>query len=231
MEFITLITLDNEEIEVSSTTKQLITSINIQNNNNDKYNINIDSQYIDFLLDYVEWVEEHLEDYEKIQYTFKEKVEEDYLNQMLEITKDLGVLGLKDQLINYLNLLSLRKKNYYSLEQVLQHQKSDDFWMILDNCIYDVTKWIDKHPGGDTILSGLDKDCAFYFEIYHRTDESFRKLNKFFIGYLNQEDLKNVPKRYYDKQCLEKNDNEIPSNEFWNRLNKLCPQQQKQNNN
>ncbi|EGC37300.1 hypothetical protein DICPUDRAFT_21278, partial [Dictyostelium purpureum] len=198
MKIITLVTSDGEEIEVSSTVKQLIDSINVDNKNIDKYNLDLDSQYIDFLLDYCDWVEEHLEDYESLQYNFKENVDEDYLNSMLEIMEELRVLGLKNQLTQYLGLLALRKNKYYSLEEVLKHQSSKDFWMIIDNCIYDVTRWIDKHPGGDSILSGLDRDCAYYFEIYHRSDLSFKKLNKFFIGYLNKDDLDKVQFRFYD---------------------------------
>jgi len=80
-------------------------------------------------------------------------------------------------------------------EEVLKHSTLDSCWIVIDSCVYDVTKWIDHHPGGRSILNGVGGDCANYFEIYHHSTVSLKMLNKYFIGVLSDEDKKKV------KQC------------------------------
>lgn len=35
-----------------------------------------------------------------------------------------------------------------SLEELAKHNSEDDCWVIYKNQVYDLTTWIDKHPGG-----------------------------------------------------------------------------------
>ena len=52
----------------------------------------------------------------------------------------------------------------YSLEDVQKHSKNStstpsSYWIVIHNKVYDVTTWLDDHPGGDEILmenSGTD---------------------------------------------------------------------------
>ena len=41
----------------------------------------------------------------------------------------------------------------YDLDEVKKHTQSNDKWIIINNCIYDVSKWQYKHPGGARIIS------------------------------------------------------------------------------
>lgn len=36
----------------------------------------------------------------------------------------------------------------FSKEDVAAHNKGDDLWIIVDDDVYDVTKFQDEHPGG-----------------------------------------------------------------------------------
>ena len=36
---------------------------------------------------------------------------------------------------------------YYTAKEVLQHDKEDDCWLIVNGSVYNVTKWIPRHPG------------------------------------------------------------------------------------
>jgi len=36
----------------------------------------------------------------------------------------------------------------FTKEQVAQHNKPDDCWIIVHNKVYDVTKFLSEHPGG-----------------------------------------------------------------------------------
>ena len=40
----------------------------------------------------------------------------------------------------------------FTKAEVSKHSKSTDCWMIIEDKVYDVTKFIDEHPGGDVIL-------------------------------------------------------------------------------
>ncbi|KAF2074665.1 hypothetical protein CYY_004015 [Polysphondylium violaceum] len=218
MVMILLKTSDDEEIEVESSVRQLIGSLKlIEKNDQDQevYAIDIESQYIDFVLDYVEWLDQHLEDYETVQYTFKQQTDIDHLNEMQDLLDHLDIRYLSNQLNQYKSLLLKRSNQYYSWEEIKKHQYEDDLWLLINNCVYDVTKWIDDHPGGDSILNGAAIDSSYYFEIYHRTDNSFKKLNKYFIGYLRKEDYEKVKT---ETESLDSSD------EFLERLKHLCPQ-------
>ncbi|KAF2205769.1 NADH-cytochrome b-5 reductase [Delitschia confertaspora ATCC 74209] len=73
--------------------------------------------------------------------------------------------------------------NNYSLEEVKKHTKKDDIWIVVHNKVYDITKYLEDHPGGIPILlevGGADATEAFE-EIGH-SDEAREALNAFYIG-------------------------------------------------
>ena len=39
-----------------------------------------------------------------------------------------------------------------TLDQVAQHNKDGDLWIIIDNKVYDLSKFANEHPGGKKIL-------------------------------------------------------------------------------
>lgn len=41
---------------------------------------------------------------------------------------------------------------YYTVEEVKQHNKRDDNWLMIDGKVYDLSRWAKKHPGGAKIL-------------------------------------------------------------------------------
>jgi len=51
----------------------------------------------------------------------------------------------------------------YTLEEVAKHNNRSDAWIALDGFVYDVTKWIPQHPGGDEILRCIGKDGTATF--------------------------------------------------------------------
>lgn len=78
----------------------------------------------------------------------------------------------------------------YTLSDVLPHSTKEDCWMVIDNKVYDVTKFIPMHKGGDQILLGCGKDATELFN--NRPDEkgshpekAFNMLPNFQIGILS----------------------------------------------
>ena len=66
--------------------------------------------------------------------------------------------------------VNAKKREYgqFTRQQVAQHCRKDDVWIILKqggvSKVYDVTSYVDEHPGGDAILTeaGGDSTDAFF---------------------------------------------------------------------
>jgi cytochrome b involved in lipid metabolism len=63
--------------------------------------------------------------------------------------------------ISKLSLTGGAKK--YTKEEVAKHNTPDDAWIIINDKVYNITKWISKHPGGNVILQGIGKDATSLF--------------------------------------------------------------------
>ncbi|VTJ51578.1 Hypothetical predicted protein [Marmota monax] len=79
---------------------------------------------------------------------------------------------------------------YYTLEEIQQHNNSKSTWVILHHKVYDLTKFLEEHPGGEEVLrEQAGGDATENFEdVGHSTDA--RELSKtFIIGELHPESL------------------------------------------
>jgi len=79
----------------------------------------------------------------------------------------------------------------YSLEEVGNHKNCQSAWVVIKNEIYDVTKFLEEHPGGEEVLleqAGRDATEAFE-DVGHSTDAR-DMMKKYKIGTLNKEDQK-----------------------------------------
>ena len=43
----------------------------------------------------------------------------------------------------------------YSIEEVAFHNNENDAWIIINNDVYDITDFLDEHPGGKMILMSI----------------------------------------------------------------------------
>jgi len=60
-----------------------------------------------------------------------------------------------------------------TLDELREHTTKEDIWVLLHGKVYDVTKFIDEHPGGDeVILSEAGKDATEAFEDVGHSDEA-----------------------------------------------------------
>ena len=81
----------------------------------------------------------------------------------------------------------------YSMSDVKKHNKKSDGWIVIKNKVYDVTKFIDQHPGGPQILlDRIGKDATNDF-IARGHPEYVEKtiLPKYYIGKLSSKTKKN----------------------------------------
>ena len=53
---------------------------------------------------------------------------------------------------------------FYTVEEVCEHNTKDSCWVIANNNVYDVTKFVNRHPGGKfPILSKAGTDTTKHF--------------------------------------------------------------------
>ena len=56
----------------------------------------------------------------------------------------------------------------FTVEQVAQHNKEGDIWVIIGGNVYDVTKFLPDHPGGkQAVLLYAGKDATEEFDMLH----------------------------------------------------------------
>jgi len=78
-------------------------------------------------------------------------------------------------------------KKTYTLEQISEHNSKESCWMALFDKVYDVTSYLDDHPGGDLfIMQGCGKDATELFEMKSgmgkHTEAAFQMMEKLYIG-------------------------------------------------
>ena len=60
--------------------------------------------------------------------------------------------------------------NNYSVEEVAFHNNENDAWIIINDDVYDITDFLEEHPGGKMILiSILGEDATEFFEELHNS--------------------------------------------------------------
>ncbi|KAJ5623792.1 Cytochrome b5 [Penicillium lagena] len=90
-----------------------------------------------------------------------------------------------------------------TLEEVQKHNKLDDAWIVLHNKVYDVTKYLEDHPGGSAILIEVaGTDATEAFEETGHSDEARDELSKHYVDDLPSDEHAEVIKSYrltYDR--------------------------------
>ena len=59
-----------------------------------------------------------------------------------------------------------------SLEELSKHNLQDDCWIAIDGIVYDITNYLDEHPGGFKLMlkyAGKDSTINFY-QTHDHTD-------------------------------------------------------------
>ncbi|XP_042040789.1 cytochrome b5-like [Salvia splendens] len=85
-----------------------------------------------------------------------------------------------------------------SFEEVSKHNTTGDCWVVIHGKVYDVTRFLDEHPGGDEVLlnasSGMD--ATVEFEDVSHTDYARELMKDFLIGKIDENTLPNMQKKF-----------------------------------
>lgn len=71
-------------------------------------------------------------------------------------------------------------------QEVAEHNTEESAWIAIDGKVYDVTDFVDRHPGGrEMLLLSVGREASDLFKSYHPFTDTPRKvLNKYCIGSL-----------------------------------------------
>eukprot|EP00162_Nutomonas_longa_P024850 comp9287_c0_seq1/m.10668 comp9287_c0_seq1/g.10668 ORF comp9287_c0_seq1/g.10668 comp9287_c0_seq1/m.10668 type:complete len:126 (+) comp9287_c0_seq1:17-394(+) len=70
-----------------------------------------------------------------------------------------------------------------SREEVSQHSSNSDCWVVINGKVYNVTKFLSEHPGGEEVIVELaGQDCTQEFEDVGHSANAREMLAKYEIG-------------------------------------------------
>ncbi|XP_071723510.1 cytochrome B5-like protein [Rutidosis leptorrhynchoides] len=76
--------------------------------------------------------------------------------------------------------------NTYNRAEISLHNKRTDCWIIIKEKVYDVTPYVEEHPGGDAILAHAGDDSTEGFFGPQHATRVFDMIDIFYIGELEQ---------------------------------------------
>ncbi|KAJ6949069.1 cytochrome b5 [Populus alba x Populus x berolinensis] len=100
----------------------------------------------------------------------------------------------------------------FTFEDVTVHNKPKDCWLIINGKVYDVTKFMEDHPGGDEVLlSSTGQDATDDFEDVGHSDSAREMMAEYCIGDI---DASTVPKKTKYKTPQQPHYNQDKTSEF-----------------
>ena len=133
------------------------------------------------------------------------------------LKKIVGVSFFSSSSYMLYNYVTDKKGNTYTTDEVITHNTENDLWVTYKNKVYDITKFINVHPGGkDKLLMAAGDSIDYYWNIYkqHKTPTVYDILNKYEIG-----ELKNYKREIFDNEY----ENEPIRNEYLKIIHKYEP--------
>jgi hypothetical protein len=92
------------------------------------------------------------------------------------------------------------KDCHHTWEEIVEHDRRSDCWVVVHGKVYDLTNFVDIHPGGEIIYDGAGGDCTPMWESYHplATVKSGPP-EKYCVGYVRDyEDFYSWDGEFYD---------------------------------
>ncbi|KAB2596960.1 cytochrome b5-like [Pyrus ussuriensis x Pyrus communis] len=75
------------------------------------------------------------------------------------------------------------KSQLFHYDEVAKHNHKKDCWIIISGKVYDVTPFLEDHPGGDEVLLlAVEKDATDDFNDVGHSDSAREQMEKFYVG-------------------------------------------------
>ncbi|GAB4844092.1 hypothetical protein Ancab_014056 [Ancistrocladus abbreviatus] len=85
----------------------------------------------------------------------------------------------------------------FTLAEVSAHNNPNDCWLIVHGKVYDVTKFLEEHPGGDEVLlstTGIRKDATDDFEDVGHSSSAKAMMDEYYVGEIDVSTIPAKPK-------------------------------------
>ena len=83
----------------------------------------------------------------------------------------------------------------YTIDQVAEHNKPGDVWIIIEDKVYDISKFSKLYPGGtNIILEYAGKDATEVFQAFHPM-KTLKKFPKLKIGKCSDKEVTKIQKQ------------------------------------
>ncbi|KAL9974495.1 hypothetical protein ACROYT_G011533 [Oculina patagonica] len=93
-----------------------------------------------------------------------------------------------------------------TLEEVNKHNAAGSSWLVIHNKVFDVTKFLDEHPGGEEVLlEQAGGDATENFEDVGHSSDARELMESYLIGELVDEDK--ISEKTKEKKSVYYNDN------------------------
>ncbi|KAI4464309.1 cytochrome b5 [Holotrichia oblita] len=80
----------------------------------------------------------------------------------------------------------------YSFKEIKKHDNEASIWIVVGNNVYDITRYLEQHPGGKEILLDMaGTDCTAAYESAYHTPVADEILEQYKIGEVVDEEKKN----------------------------------------
>ncbi|KAI1614599.1 cytochrome b5-like heme/steroid binding domain-containing protein [Exophiala viscosa] len=79
------------------------------------------------------------------------------------------------------------REKHFTIAEVARHAQHDDIYLIYENSVYDVTRFLDEHPGGVEVINDYaGKDATEAFDEVGHSKEAHQQLEELLLGRLDQ---------------------------------------------
>ncbi|CAJ0550799.1 Ff.00g107290.m01.CDS01 [Fusarium sp. VM40] len=93
----------------------------------------------------------------------------------------------------------------FTAKEVAAHNTRGDCWTIIKGQVYDVTKYVEDHPGGaDVLIEVAGKDSTVEFDSAGHSEDAFEIMEEYHIGEYKGAPVRNAPKAVTLKKAAPK---------------------------
>lgn len=90
----------------------------------------------------------------------------------------------------------MAEEKTFSLKEVANHNSNKSSWIVIHNSIYDVTQFLNEHPGGEEVLlEQAGKEATEAFEDVGHSTDARELMKKYKIGELIESERKAIPEK------------------------------------
>ncbi|KAI9112289.1 hypothetical protein K1719_016812 [Acacia pycnantha] len=99
------------------------------------------------------------------------------------------------------------ERKVFTLAEVSRHNNAKDCWLVINGKVYNVTKFLEDHPGGDDVLiSATGKDATDDFEDVGHSTSAQSMMEEFYVGDIDSSTLPSKVKYTSPKQAQRNQD-------------------------